>query len=274
MAKVHEIAYLKSLDQAHLFHAINKPFLDRYCAEYLFELGAILSLLPPPPARLLDLGCGAGWTSVFFSKTGYDVLGVDISKDMISFADQLREREQLDRLRFMECDYEDLPFENEFDCVVFYDSLHHAMDEDLAVRMAFRALKSPGVCVTSEPGKGHHDSPAALEAVRKYQLTEKDMPPARIVALGRKAGFRDFEYFPHARDLHHRIFARTREDPSQFSVGQPGLLKRLGFWVLIKSLGIGSRVFPRPTDELYYFRHLARCFSTVPELGGIVRLVK
>src|SRR5947207_10528269 len=72
MAKSGEIDYLKNLSPADVWHAVHKPFSDDNCAGYLFNMGAVFSLLPPRPARLLDLGCGTGWTSIFFARAGYD----------------------------------------------------------------------------------------------------------------------------------------------------------------------------------------------------------
>src|SRR5262249_45304391 len=136
MAKSGEIDYLKNLSPADVRHAVHKPFSDENCAGYLFNMGAVFSLLPPRPARLLDLGCGTGWTSIFFARAGYEVVGADIAPDMIEHARAMGRQAGLDNLRFVVSDYEELPFANEFDAVVFYDSLHHAIDEGLAVRKA------------------------------------------------------------------------------------------------------------------------------------------
>jgi ubiquinone/menaquinone biosynthesis C-methylase UbiE len=89
----------------------------------------------------------------------------------------------------------------EFDCAVFYSSLHHAVDEEQALRMVYRCLKPGGTCITSEPGKGHGQSAEALAAVQKYNVTEKDMPPRRVIDAGKKAGFQRFRTYPHAPDL-------------------------------------------------------------------------
>jgi SAM-dependent methyltransferase len=198
MGKQGEIHYLRNIGESGLCHAVNKPFSDPNCHLYLTDLGAILALLPPPPARLLDLGCGTGWTSAFFARRGYEVVGVDICADMIAQANQLRERAALPSLRFVECDYEEMAFREEFDAAVFFDALHHAVDESLALRRAFRSLKPGGRCVTREPGEGHAQAATSVEAVAKYGVTEKDMPPAKIIALGRAAGFRRFYAFPLA----------------------------------------------------------------------------
>src|SRR5262249_22752842 len=188
MAKSGEIDYLRNLGAQGVRHAVDKPFSDPGCGRYLAEMGATLALLPPRPARLLDLGCGTGWTSVFFARAGYDVVGLDIAPDMVAHARDNAARAGLDGPEFVACDYEEMDFDGEFDAAVFFDALHHAVDEAAAVRGAYRALRPGGVCVTSEPGEGHHQSPAAREAVRKYNVTEKEMPPRRGVELGRRGG--------------------------------------------------------------------------------------
>jgi ubiquinone/menaquinone biosynthesis C-methylase UbiE len=271
MPKAGEVSYLRNIGADGVRHAVNKPFSDAERGRQLAQLGAILSLLPPPPARLLDVGCGTGWTSVFFARSGYEVLGVDIAADMIHHAKQNRDRAGLTNLSFAVCDYEEMAFRGEFDCAIFYDSLHHAVDEVAAIRKAFEALAPGGVCVTSEPGQGHQEKSA--EVVRKYQVTEKDMPPEKVVALGRQAGFRAWQIFPNVYDLGARIYRALQSAEPSFAA--PGLLKRLVFGLLMRGLGIRANgVFPSRVAELYYFKHLARCFRAAAQAGGIVRLVK
>src|SRR5437763_5973390 len=108
MPKTGEIDYLKKLGAAGVRHAIDKPFSDPDCPRYLAEMAAVLALLPPPPARLLDLGCGTGWTSVFFARAGYDVVGLDLAPDMIAHAEANGTRAGLDRLEFVVADYEEM----------------------------------------------------------------------------------------------------------------------------------------------------------------------
>jgi ubiquinone/menaquinone biosynthesis C-methylase UbiE len=46
----------------------------------------LLSVLPPAPARIADLGCGTGSVSVLLAEAGYDVTGLDFSAAMVSAA--------------------------------------------------------------------------------------------------------------------------------------------------------------------------------------------
>ena len=80
--------------------------------------------------------------------------------------------------------------------------------------------------VTSEPGQGHQDTPAAVEAIRRFNVTEKDMPPRRIIDLGRQAGFRRFRVYPHAYDLQFLIY-QAPEPPAPRAAGTLGRLKAL-----------------------------------------------
>lgn len=214
MAKEGEINYLKSIGSVGIEHAINKPFSDKDCGIYLMEIGTIMSLLQAPPAKLLDLGCGTGWTSCFFAKAGYEVVGQDISDDMIHYANLNKNRAELDNLNFLVCDYEDMKFDNEFDCAVFFDSLHHSIDEEAAIQMVYKALKPGGVCITLEPGVGHAENQHSINAVSKFNVTEKDMPPTRILEVGKSAGFRKFKVYPYARSINSAIYGEsTRSSP-------------------------------------------------------------
>jgi SAM-dependent methyltransferase len=189
-----EIDYMQKIGEEGALGAYDKPFSHFTCSKNLVDLGIIMALLPQPPARLLDLGCGTGWTSAFFARRGYRVTGQDIAPDMIRFAERNRARYEARDLDFVVSDYESLNFAEPFDCAVFYDSLHHAVDERAALTSVFRALRPGGVLITHEPGAGHSKSPDSIRAMELYGVTEKDMPPSHIRDLGREIGFSKFEF--------------------------------------------------------------------------------
>lgn len=194
MPKQAEIAYAANMQRVlnvpaaeveH--HFMHKPYGDPRRAAYLLDIAQLLALLPPPPARVLELGAGSGWTAEFLAKCGYEVLGLDIAEDLIAFA--RRRGSSAGRLAFEVWDYE-VPFDfGRFDAVVIYDALHHAENEAALVANAYLALREGGVLVTMEPGAGHSKSPDTLDAVAKYGTTEKDMPCSYQTELMRAAGF-------------------------------------------------------------------------------------
>ena len=283
MGKSGEIDYLTKGGPDFIRHAKYKPFSDINCAGYLMEFGGLMALLPPPPARVLDLGCGTGWTSRFLAKTGYETVAIDISPEMIFHAEEMRQQDKLDNLSFVVADYEDLQFLEEFDAVVFYDSLHHAVDEELALRKAYQALRPGGVCLASEPGEGHSLSEAAVRAVERFDVTEKDMPPRYIMEIGRRCGFRDLASAPPANlnrafDLSPPPVARAKIKwrkkirralwPLPHEHRKP--LKWLAHLLLLRSMDLTSEQF----EELWRFSKHLRELSDVAARNGLTRMVK
>ena len=67
--------------------------------------------------RILDLACGFGRHSLEFARRGYEVVGVDITKDYVEYANEQAGKEQLNA-SFICKDIRELAFENEFDVVL------------------------------------------------------------------------------------------------------------------------------------------------------------
>ena len=205
--KAGEKAYYSLLGPDGRRHARDKPFSDAECGKYLSDIGALLLMLEPPPRSVIDFGCGAGWTSLFLARAGYEVLGVDISPDAIALARESAAA-TASAAEFAAADYEGFSASRGFDYALFYDSLHHAEDEQGAVTAAYRALKPGGVLFAFEPGAGHSRSQGARRAVSTFGVHEKDMSPAHIRRLGIRVGFERALWLPLPRDLARHVFRR------------------------------------------------------------------
>jgi SAM-dependent methyltransferase len=79
--------------------------------------------------------------------------------------------------------------------------LHHSVDERQALESVYRALRPGGICVTREPGVGHADAQASIQAIETYGVTERDMPPTRIAANAFEIGFRQVNVYPFPNRL-------------------------------------------------------------------------
>ena len=212
MAKQDEIDYIGRLGDIGKKHALDKPWSDDLRGLYLQEMGALISLLPAPPAKILDIGAGSGWTSCFYALSGYEVTATDIAPEMAELAQANAARYGVP-LKVVVSDFESLPFENQFDAVIFYDCLHHAEDEVLALRSAFRSLKNGGICITLEPGSGHAKSAVSVQAMKDLGVTERDMPPKLIISVARQVGFSSARVFARPvqpLQLSHRNLPRWK----------------------------------------------------------------
>lgn len=202
-----ELTYYERIGESGRQHAIGKPFSDEDCGLYLMRAGALFTVLPPPPARILDCGCGTGWLSYFLARRGYDVVGADVSEDAIRLAQANPMFRNGPAPVFVVADSESLSFHDEFDAVVFFDSLHHAVDETATLATltaAFRALKRGGVCIALEPGRGHARKSRAVDA--QFDVTDRDMPPSRVCRAGRRAGFSRTRILPAPQHLGKALY--------------------------------------------------------------------
>jgi SAM-dependent methyltransferase len=226
MPRPGELTYYDRIGEEGRRHSAGKPFSDDECGLYLLRAGALFSLLPPPPARVLDCGCGAGWLSYFLAQRGYQVVGTDVSADAIAIARAHPTFHDGPAPSFAVADTEALTYDAEFDAVVFFDSLHHAIDEAAAMRSAWRALKRGGVCIALEPGRGHARKSRAVDAA--YDVTDKDMPPSRICRLGREAGFTRSRVAPAPQHLGKALYARPGS--TRFRLLRHLMVEAILFW--------------------------------------------
>jgi trans-aconitate 2-methyltransferase len=96
--------------------------------------------------RVLDVGCGDGKiTAVVATRVPRgEVLGVDASQDMISFASSHFGPAVRPNLRFEVADARQLRFKNEFDLVVSFNALHWIPEQEAALRSIRSAMTADG----------------------------------------------------------------------------------------------------------------------------------
>lgn len=107
------------------------------------EKRAVAGLLPTdgPTGALLEVGCGTGHWSRFFSRQGFDVTGVDVSPATIRIA---REK-AIPRALFAIADAHRLPFDSQrFDVAAAITTLEFVRDAEAVVREMVRCTKRPG----------------------------------------------------------------------------------------------------------------------------------
>ncbi len=129
---------------------------NRFWDSDLVHLSAPLRRLPPG-ARVLDVGCGPGRTTLHLASLldpGVEVVGVDLSRPMIDTAtQQLAMRPELHgRVRFVHADGKSLPFDTDrFDAVVGHSVLYLVDRPEEVLTEAARVTRPGGVVTFMEP---------------------------------------------------------------------------------------------------------------------------
>jgi ubiquinone/menaquinone biosynthesis C-methylase UbiE len=104
----------------------------------------VLSKLPDG-ARILDIGCGSGFSMEKSIPKGKDfqIYGIDVTEDLINYAKKKRPH-----FNFKVAYGEKLPYENNaFDAVLYSDVIEHLKDPVESLNEAHRVLKKDGFVV-------------------------------------------------------------------------------------------------------------------------------
>lgn len=242
MPKAGEKTYFSAIGKDGAFNSLNKPFAGGDNGALLSQIAGVITLLPHTPAKLLDLGVGTGWTSLFYARMDYEVVAQDISEEAIKLARENQRSTFGKPIHFITSDYESMKYKNEFDCAVFFDSLHHAENEVSALRSVHKALKPGGILIISEPGKGHGKSIEAREAVEKFGVTERDMPPTVIIKAAKQVGFSSYKIYPDMGLVHKAFLKKEFNRPFLNQLHSSAMRLLLANYLVLRKRGYQGMV--------------------------------
>jgi SAM-dependent methyltransferase len=157
-----------SLTDLQAAHA-RKPFwgparFAKYSRDFVRLLKLFERIQVSKGQRLLEVGCGPGWTAEFLAMSGFSVVGTTIAPHDVLLAQQraqgFLQRGLTDTLEFKEAPMEsvDTLFSppGQFDVAYAYEALHHAFDWRKAVQALHRCLRPGGwLVLANEPNVLH-----------------------------------------------------------------------------------------------------------------------
>ena len=139
----------------------------------------LVGLLPPPPARVAEMGSGTGTLSVLLADEGYEVDGVDFSPEMVRRA--VAKAAGREGVRFVEADASRPPLTNgAYDAVLCRHVLWAMPDPAAALRGWVDLLADGGTLVLVE---GRWGNGAGLDADRTVALVEDTGRRAELTRL-------------------------------------------------------------------------------------------
>jgi SAM-dependent methyltransferase len=110
----------------------------------------VAEVLPSPPARVLDIGCGTDALSLAIAQAGHDVTAIDPDPTAIELAERSAHQAGPVRLAYHRSDVATyVPDEAGFDVIVTSRTLHHVREPAGALERARRWLRPGGqlVCI-------------------------------------------------------------------------------------------------------------------------------
>jgi len=167
----------------------------------MYDLLNILQAMQlPPNAHILEVGSGPGWITEILLMLGHEVDALEPSADMIAVARErctgLQPHFGLDaagRVRFHKNTIEEIEFAADtFDAVLYFDVLHHVVDEHAAIEKTFRWLKPAG-CMGVVEAAWHPDfkelEASLIREMKEFGTLENPFSTEYLDSLLGDAGF-------------------------------------------------------------------------------------
>lgn len=127
--------WLKKVEERHFWFHIRRKWIFDKIKKFI-----------PPPAKLLEVGCGTGNISSFLSEKNYSVIGYEFYSDAINKA--------WPKFLIVQGDANKLPFKyGSFDIAGLFDVIEHFQDDSTILRETANVVKKGGIIIVTVPAR-------------------------------------------------------------------------------------------------------------------------
>ena len=179
-------------------------------------IGHALRSIPVAAHRILDLGCGIGWSTREFGRRFREaqVVGIDLSPELVKLAQRLTTEPNV-RYLAQDITESSLTLGEKFDAIVLLDVYEHIpVEERAGVHLALRDVLEPhGVVILTCPTPEHQNY-LRQHAPEGLQLVDEDVDEQVVAQLAKDVGgglalFRRVCIW-HPNDYSHIVITRNQ----------------------------------------------------------------
>lgn len=236
-------------------HEIVRAPLENEYVDYLLK----------PGGRLLDLGCGSGWLSLYFADHGMAVLGIDVAAEQINAANELKLARQAGSVSFECADFiawNSTPFEGGFDSVFVSAFMHHLPEVELeqTVRKIASVVKPGGRVFLYEPLTSAKPRRLVIKVIDRLcsvgLMLLLDKFPKWLGLISERhaaelaGGYRMTS--PHERPVDVALLKKFCGNEFEISEIKGWHLHSLGFSMQVTALREGARKYYEPLGRFWY----------------------
>ena len=185
----------RELNDKKLFDdiAVNyvKKDLTTYC-RLARKLRLVQSLkgIKQPIGRMLEVGCGAGFSAEYLKGKYINYTGIDYSENLIKYA---KKHNDYIGAKFECLNVNDFNSDLKFDVVLMIGVLHHMPEPEKVIKSLSRILKPDGIIVVNEPQAGNPII-GLLRKIRKkidnnYSTDQVEFNEEEIYSMFEKCGY-------------------------------------------------------------------------------------
>lgn len=202
---------------------MNRPwFIKALGSEWFPKVPALDDRLRRPDARVADIGCGEGWSSIAIAEAypGLTVDGFDIDEaSIVAAREHAREAGVADRVRFHHVDGAEVTDEGQYDVVTLFECVHDMAHPVAVLETARRLVKPEGHVIVMDEAVADFFGERSDEVERLmygFSLfvclpdgmshdgsvgTGTVMRPSRLTEYANAAGFSGVSVLPIENDL-------------------------------------------------------------------------
>lgn len=212
----------------------------------------------PMRSRVLDVGCGPGWTVHWLAKLGHHVIGLDISKELLAIAEQRMQSDPYPPFKDQPFAYElaahdieaaPLNLDEPVQLALFESTLHHFYDPVAVLQNVAVDLAPDGVLAVIEAAAPPVDSEwhsANVELMERYHTIERPYTRQQILDMLELAGYEYCQFFRPLHGLHSQD-----ADTLNGLVAEMGRAENINIFVASQTAAGLSRIVadPKPSKE-------------------------
>ena len=149
--------------------------------------------------KVLDIGCGTGISSKFMGELGAEVIGVDISDELIKFA---KNKSAQQNVNYIVEDATQLNLQMSFDAITIIDSMEHIPRERVeAFGQSVYRHASKGTIIYLNIPDGRYQRYIKMNHPEKHQIVDEDYDPNIVISMFQKIGFQPYYISIYGLDL-------------------------------------------------------------------------
>ncbi|CAN5581543.1 hypothetical protein BH24ACT4_BH24ACT4_09990 [soil metagenome] len=253
------VTYLREVVQdggkaTELFH-FTKPFqggpdYGPFWVDVFQFLDVVHTAKLAPGDLVIDVGCGPGWTIQWLAKLGHEVVGLDISVELLDIAERRMQTDPYPPyigapfrydLRVHDIEAEPLALGRKARLALFESTLHHFFNPVAALRNTAADLADDGIVAVIEaaaPPIGSEWDVQNVEIMDRYQTIERPYTRTQLIDMLELAGLPYVSFlrpvnglFPqHVDGVSPLTWELTRADNINIFVASPTAagIERLG----------------------------------------------
>ena len=139
--------------QHYIRTSVQRSLISRHNFTYINFFRFVLPIIQrTDPAKILDIGAGAGTLSFYLASLGYRIVAVEVSQTATKIAEEsLRWLKLENNLQFLQGKIEEFKYKGSFDLVLCLEVLEHCFDDRKVLRSIHNKLRKGGIMILSTP---------------------------------------------------------------------------------------------------------------------------